>query len=63
MRFTPLQLRRLYRQQLHFELFDTLKQTLQGAGIKPLFVSRETNVTGAEEDYLIGRLNGVGGVY
>jgi len=30
---------------------------LQQAGIKPLFITRETNVAGAVEDYIAGRLS------
>ncbi len=30
---------------------------LQQAGIKPLFITRETNVLGAVEDYIAGRLS------
>ncbi|MGQ9708293.1 MAG: NifB/NifX family molybdenum-iron cluster-binding protein [bacterium] len=35
---------------------------LLSAGIKPLFVTRETDVEGAVQDYLTGRLSEVGGV-
>ncbi len=35
---------------------------LEAAGIKPLFVTRETDVAGAIEDYLAGRLSGAGGI-
>ncbi len=41
---------------------DRARADLESAGIKPLFITRETDIAGAIEDYFAGRLSEQGGV-